>query len=281
MVFVCDLVLIICDLSNMKSFLKSLIFISFFALIIASQIFSDGAKAKMEKPSPLVMPAKVAEIIDLGLNNAAADLYWLAAIQYFGDWQDDNYTKLVNYIKAANELDPKFSYPYAFGALILPSLGQTDEAIAIAKDGIANSDPDYRIPYYLAVTYFLNKQDYTSAAYYFDLAARTPGAPDNVKTISASFNSRPDLRSQSIAIWTSIYENTNDEVVRERAKAYILHYEILNLLENAAAQYNKMTGSYPQNIEDLVSTKILKAIPADPFSFSYYIDSEGRARIKN
>ncbi|MFA7244054.1 MAG: hypothetical protein WC080_02095 [Patescibacteria group bacterium] len=256
-----------------------IIFILLSVLVIATQIFSDGAKAETKKPSPLVMPAKVIEFVDLGLKNAAADLNWLASIQYFGDWQDDDYAKLTAYIKATNELDPKFSYPYAFGAIILPGLGKTNDAIAIAKDGIANSDPDYRIPYYLAVTYFLNKQDYANAAYYFDVAARTAGAPDNVKAISASFNSRPDLRAQSIAIWTSIFENSNDEVIQERAKAYIIHYEILNILEVAAEEYKNKTGNYPANIEDLVTAKILTAVPKDPFGFTYLIDNDGRARI--
>ncbi len=263
----------------MKFFLKSLIFAILIAIVIVSQVFSDGGKSKTEKPSPFLLPAKVVAASDLGLHSAAADIAWIGMIQYFGDWQDDNYQKLGDYIRLANALDSKFSYPYAFGALILPTLERTDEAIEVAKAGIENADPDYRIPYYLAVTYFLNKQDYQNAAFYFDLASRTKGAPDNVKAISASFNSRPDLRAQSIAIWTSIYENSNDEVVQERAKAYIIHYEILNILEAAAREYKKDTGNYPANIEDLVTAKILTAVPADPFGFKYYIDSDGRARI--
>lgn len=265
----------------MKLFLKLTIIASLIALVISSQIFSDASKEKTEKPSPFVIPTKVVLAADLGLHNAASDIAWLSAIQYFGDWQSDGYAKLVDYIKAVNELDPKFSYPYAFGTLILPELGKSDEAIEIAKAGIDKADPDFLIPYYLAVTYFIEKKDYENAAYYFDLAARTKGAPDNVKAISASFGGRPDLRAQSIAIWTSIYENSSDEVVRERAKAYVIHYEILNLLENAAAQYKTKNGIYPQNIDDLVSAKILRAIPDDPFGFKYYIDEEGRARIKN
>ena len=265
----------------MKLFLKLTIILLLFALVIISQFFSDTAKEKLEKPSPFVISAKVVMAADLGLHNAASDIAWLSAIQYFGDWQDDNYAKLADYIKLANDLDPKFSYPYAFGALILPELGKTDEAIEIAKSGIDKADPNWQIPYYLAVTYFLEKKDYQNAALYFDIASRTKDAPDNIKAISASFNSAPDLRAQSIAIWSSIYESSNDEVVRERAKSYVIHYEILNILEKAASIYKEKNGVYPENIDALVDAKILTAHPIDPLGFKYSIDSDGRARISS
>ena len=265
----------------MKIIINILLLPLLFLGVFASQYFFDINKEKQPKPSPYVLGAEVVEASDLGLDSAASSLYWLSAIQYYGDWQEDEFIKLIDYIKLSTDLDPKFSYPYAFGALMLPSLGYVDESIEIAKKGVVESDPDWRIPYYLATTYFINKDDQASAAKYFAIAADTKGAPESIIKISATFGSNPNLREQTKQIWTGIMETSDDEVVRERAEAYVYHYEILDLLEEAGKIYFETNNRYPDPLDELVNANILKAIPNSPFGFEYYVDEEGRARIKS
>jgi len=264
----------------MRTFYKTFIFIILLSVAITAQFYFDSAKAKQNKPSPLVLNSKIVETFDLGLHNAASDLYWLSAIQYFGDWQTDKYQKLDNFIETATNLDPLFSYPYAFATLSLPSVDMTDKAIEIAQKGIKEATPDWRIPFYLAAIYYTEKNDIPNAAKYFDLAANTKGAPDSLRNISASFSVRPDLRENIKNIWITMYENSNDETVKDRAKSYIYHYEILDLLEKAATIYKQKNGVFPTTSEELVQKNILKAIPTDPFGFQYEFDADGRAQIK-
>lgn len=260
--------------------LKLILIPILFAGIVLMQVFYDGQKAKATYFEPTVMKPEVVRAVDLGLHNAAADLMWLSAIQYVGGWQSRTYEKLDDYLFLSTDLDPKFSYPYAFGVLMLPSFKQTGSAIKLGEKGIANSEPDWRIPYYTATTYHIDLGDTKNAAKYFDIAARTKGAPDNIKRIAANYGSRPDLREQTKQIWIGIMENSNDEVVIERAKAYVVHYEILDLLENSVKIYKDRNGKYPEDINDLVKANILRTIPQDPFGFEYKINAEGRAEIK-
>jgi hypothetical protein len=247
---------------------------------ISFQYLFDREKKKVAAPQPYLMPASVVKAADLGLNSAAADYVWIDMIQYYGSYLGDGYKKLADYVKLANDLDPKFSYPYAFATLMLPGEGMVDEALQIGERGLVDSDPDWRIPYYMAVTYHVEKGDTAAAAKYFDIAAKTPGAPPNIQIVAASYGSRPDLREQTRLIWQSLYDNSDDEVVREHAKAYLDHFAILNVLEQAAAIYKQQKGNYPANINDLVSSGIMNYIPQDPFGFTYYIDEAGRARVK-
>lgn len=265
---------------RMPNFYKTSIFILLLAGIISSQLVFDIEKSKTKFHEPTVLSAEVLKVADLGLNNAAGDLMWLAAIQYFGGSQSPTDEKLVDYLIAAASLNPRFSYPYAFGALILPSINKTDEGIDLALKGLQDAEPNWEIPYYLATTYHLSKNDTVNATKYFDLAARTPGAPAGAQRVAATYGSRPDLRAQTEEIWQGIYETTNDEVVKERAKNYIIHYEILNLLERAALEYKNENGTFPASVDDLVNAKILKIVPVDPFGFRYTIDITGRADIK-
>lgn len=248
--------------------------------MISVQYFTDQDRKRIPYTEPLVFRPEIVQAADLGLHNAAADLMWLTAIQYFGGGESRTSEKLVDYLFLSTDLDPQFAYPYAFGALLLPAFGQVDQGIEIAKKGVANNVPDYRIPYYLATTYYINKDDPANAAKYFDLAAHTPGAPDGIKKVTANFGSRADKRSKTIAIWEGIYTTTNDEVVRERAKNYILHLELMDFLEQAATQYFKINNKYPTTPQNLVDTRILTAVPPDPFGFEYVFNETGQAQIK-
>jgi len=264
----------------MKKLLTSTLLIIFLGLIAATQYLYDEEKSKRPKPSPYVLSAEVVRAANLGLDNAASDLIWLSAIQYFGDWQTDEYQKIDDYIFLANELDPKFSYPYAFGVLILPSVNMADEAIKIGEKGLKNIQNDWRIPYYMATTYHINKEDQANALRYFDIAAHTKDAPDNIKVVASVYGSNSDMRDKSKAIWQGIFDNSNDEVVKERAYNYILHYEILELLEVAGEKYKEKTGNYPTDLEQLVSENILKEIPKDPLGFELLMTETGRVTIK-
>lgn len=264
----------------MKNIKNTIILLVLFAGIIFSQRFFDTARAKESKASPYVPSSDVIKAIDLGLHSAASSFYWLASIQYIGDWQTDNYVKMDQYLELATNLDPKFSHPYAYGVLVLPSLDKLGQAIKLGEKGVAEADKDWEIPYYMATDYHMFKSDSKNAAKYFDLAAKTPGAPDNIAWVAANYGSRPDLRAQTISIWQGIADGSNDPEIKKRAEIYIYHFELMNFLEEAAVQYKTAYGVYPDPIEKLVEGKILKEIPQDPLGYKYYIESDGRARIK-
>lgn len=264
----------------MKRFFSYITFLVLFASVTGVQYFSDLDRKKIPYTEPLVFQPEIVRAADMGLHNAASDLMWLTAIQYLGGGETNSYEKLDDYLLLSTELDPKFAYPYAFGALLLPAFGQVDKGIEIALKGIDNNIPDYRIPYYLASTYWLEKDDPINAAKYFDIAAHTPGAPDGIKKVAANFGSRGDKRAKTIAIWEGIYTTTKDEVVKERAQNYLIHLELLTLLDEASLQYYKINKKYPTTPQDLVDARILRAVPPDPFGFEYTFDTEGKAQTK-
>ncbi len=260
--------------------LKSFSLIILLSIAVVTQVIYDGEKSRRPKLSPYVLPTEVVKAADLGLHNTASDLIWLSAIQYFGDWQTDKYQKIDDYILLANELDPKFSYPYAFGVLILPSVNMTDQALEIGQRGLENIDDDWRIPYYMATTYHISKNDQENALKYFDISANTPGASDNIKLIAITYGSNANMRLKSKAVWQGIFDNSKDEVVKEKAYNHVLHYEILDFLEKAAEKYKEKFGNYPSDLEQLVSENILVELPIDPLGFELAITTGGRIVIK-
>ena len=250
--------------------------IALLVVIVTTQYYFDIQK-KTRPVMPLnTIPVEIIKMVDLGLHSAAASLMWIYTIQQVTDYPEE----LPKLIRTINKLDPRFSYPYAFGALILPAFGMNSQAVELAKQGISDADPDWRIPYYLATTYHIFLKDRKNAALYFDMAAKTSDAPENIKIIASRYGTSKNVREQTKTIWESIYENSNDELVKENAKAHLIHIETVELLEKAVSIYKQKLGKYPENISDLVSVKILKAIPPSPFGLEFYLDAGGRVLVK-
>ncbi|HOX41689.1 MAG TPA: hypothetical protein PK263_05890, partial [bacterium] len=226
-------------------------------------------------PSPTLLKS-----IDLGLHNAAGDLFWLASIQYYGSSAYGPFPKLKNYLILATDLNPRFSYPYAFAALTLPAEKETDAAIALGKKGLEFADQNWRIPYHLAITYHTKRNDRTEAARYFAIAANNADAPDSIRKMAAFYNSNTDNRVVTKQIWQNIADTSTDEVTRQRAEDYVYHFELLDLLEKASTMYKQKTGNYPGSLDDLVGINVISSKPIDPLGVEITFDQNGKIVIE-
>ena len=244
--------------------------------MISLQYYFDAEKINRRPIPPVILPAQAIKLSDLGLHSAASTLMWIYTIQQIATHPQ----KLPEMIKSVNNIDPGFSYPYAFSTLVLPSVGFLEQAIEIGKTGIDKADPDWRIPYYLATTYHIFLKDRKSAAFYFDIAANTAGAPENIKSISARYGASTDNRDQTKQIWISIYETSDDEIVLERARNYIIHFEIMEALEKALNLHRQKYGYYPKDLNDLVTKKILKEIPKSPLGVKLGLKANGEITVE-
>lgn len=246
------------------------------ALIAGAQGMADRQKTSAPPMALEPLPASVLSGATLGLRSAAASLLWLQTIQYIGG-SGGGLLGVGDTIEEVVALDPKFSYPYAFAVLLLPSQGKeaAAQAIALGKAGIAQNLGDWRIPYYLAMTYHITFKDTANAALYMNMAANTPGVPEGIKLSAHNYGLRSDLREETKQIWVAIYENSADEVVRAQAKDNIEHISIMQLLEQAIAVYKNARGVYPTDLSQLVEAGILPQIPSDPFGIRFGINEEG------
>jgi len=206
-----------------------------FLAVLISHYFYGNAHAERPIVPLASLPAPVIKTIDLGLHGAAASLLWVKITQDVYTWLGENTNQtLRSDISLVNALDPKWSYPYAFAAIMLPGFNQTKEAIALGEAGMRDALPDWRIPYYLAIAYHTDK-DRANAAKYFNLAAETEGSPENTKKVAATYGTGMNAREEMRQIWTTIAESSEDESVRERAKLAIEYIDYLDQLDRAKA----------------------------------------------
>lgn len=244
--------------------------------IAFAQVVYDRHKPDVPAQAPKTLPASILSSATLGLRSAAASLLWLQLIQNLG-YVYGSAEDIHSYIDTITTLDPQFSYPYAFGILMMPSTAENAErAIALGKVGLERNLHDWRIPYYMGTLYHLVLDDKKNAALYFAQAAHTPGVPEKVALFAKTYRQSGSGREQTKGIWQSIHDSSADEVVRAQAQDALQHIAVMELLEQSIVIYRRTYGTYPSRIEELVEKKILRALPEDPFNIRYRVGPDGQ-----
>lgn len=264
---------------------RSLLLLALVASIIGTQVWYDRQTLRRPRVELPPLSFQFIKTLNLGLNSATASFLWIQTIIHL-PFLRRGYERFSHNLELINNLDPKFSFPYAFTVLVLPTVSSQklpnkfEETARIGERGIREADPDWQIPFYLAVMYLVDLKDRGSATKYFDITARTPGVTPNIKSVSINFGTSPLLREEIKKIWTALYEDAPDEETRERAKNYVIRIEIIELLDAGIAAYKERHGKGPEQIEDLVRGGVLTKIPNDPYEYKFFIDEFGQAAVK-
>ncbi len=254
-------------------------------VVVLLQYEYDATKVPLPSSSgPSGVSPLMIRLADFGFDPAVASFMWATTMPEVIDLfrGRTEYLKDVAFVSA---VDPKMSYPYAFSVLTMPAVPKKDfpdglkDAMAIGQQGLANGDPDWRIPYYMAMNYYLGMNDEKDALWYFDLAARTPGVPQFAERFSLNFGIGSNQRQTTEQLWETIASSTNDEFTKQRAEAYISHLADLDYLQSAAATYKERYGMYPTSTNELVAKNIIPAVPLDPFGFTFIINKDGTSGV--
>jgi hypothetical protein len=173
----------------------------------------------------LYLPSgKFVEELSLGYREVVADVIWLNAVQYYGEFRkgghDLRYFRgLIDIVTA---LDPHFVFAYVFGALIISEdAGAFDEGVDILKSGMARNPTSWQLPFEIAFLNFVNRRDNALAARYFELASQMPGAPEYTERFAAFVYSKAGDSEASIRLWEEYKEHAENAFLKELAERYI------------------------------------------------------------
>src|SRR6185436_1183424 len=187
----------------------------------------------------LYLNDKTARRISLGFNGLAADWYWMRSLQYVGtkignhqgdirldDLSNLNLKLLVPLLETSTTLDPEFTEPYEYAAVVLPSM-DVQQAIRLTEKGI-NANPNaWRLYHHLGYIYWRQGQ-YQLASETYARGAQIPGAPAWMEAMKAKLLSEGGSRSTAREIYTRMYEQSSDEQVREMARKHLMQLDSLD-----------------------------------------------------
>lgn len=254
------------------------------ALVVLLQVEYDATKVTLPSSDVQTISPFMVRILDMGFHPAVASFLWATTMPEVLDLWNKK-TEYFTDLAFVNGVDPKLSYPYAFSVLTLPAVPASDDpqavaqAEAIGRQGLADADADWRIPYYMATNEFLYAKNDELAAEYYNLAAQTPGVPAYAERFSLNFGIETKQRQKVEQLWETIKDSTNDPDEKARAQAFIDHLEDFDYLDAASAMYKKDFGVFPTSTAELVQKGIIPSVPVDPFGFTFIIQADGTSAI--
>ncbi len=258
-----------------------------FAAAVGFQIGADRARSADRGASVLYLPNEhLLKYATAGLNTVIADFLWLHCIQYVAieNRAARNFTWLETMVFTVGRLDPHFKDAFRYGAMFLSAL----KADAVASSnllhiGIPENPRAWELPYELGMNYLMNRKNEPDArryaAYYLGMSASTGLANEFVAVVAAKLQSENNLDNVETDMWLNMRESP-DEVLRELAERKLKEMEIRKLipiLNGASAEYHKLTGRWPETIDDLKAVKIVDGDPPEPLGGHYFFGPDGKA----
>jgi tetratricopeptide (TPR) repeat protein len=210
----------------------------------------------------------VAKRAALSYQGIAADLYWIRALQHFGNERlkppghARNYSLLYPLLDLTTTLDPYFSIAYRFGAIFLGEAypggpGRPDLAIALLEKGIAAQPEKWQYVQDLGFVYYWHLRDFKAAAATFQRAADMPGAPSWLRPLAAVTLAEGGQRSASRALWQQLAQS-DEEWLRTSAALRLAQLDAMDIME-AWRRYRRDRGVTPP-------------LPNDPSGTPFVID---------
>jgi len=187
-------------------------------------------------------------------NALAADAYWIRAIQYYGGTKRrltsnplapepppmiaaaDEYRELYPLLNMTTSLDLRFNIAYRFGAVFLAEPypggpGRPDLAITLLEKGLRERPDKWEYMEDIGFVHYWYRQDYRSAAEWFDKASRVPGAPWWLKSLAATTLIQGGDRGSSRTMWQAIRQSAEVEWLRRDAERRLIQLQALDQID--------------------------------------------------
>jgi hypothetical protein len=253
--------------------------------------------------------------ITAGYNALAADLYWIRAIQYYGDIklkQGDaalalkhkqqgsavpargssrdapvDYSLLYPLLDLTTSLDPRFNIAYRFGAIFLAEAypggaGRPDLAVALLEKGLRERPDRWEYMQDIGFVYYWWVHDYRTAADWFNRASQMPSAPWWLRSLAATTLAEGGDRRSSRTMWEAIHQSAEIDWLRhdaERRLSQLTALDQIDALQNLVDHLTKRDGAPPAGWTPLLGGHPLSGVPVDPAGTPYEIDASGRVRL--
>jgi tetratricopeptide (TPR) repeat protein len=234
--------------------------------------------------------------MSLGFNGLAADWYWMRALQYVGrkiakyegnvqldDMRPVGLTLLAPLLDSATTLDPQFIPVYEYGAVVLPAV-DVDAAVNLVKKGIAANPSAWRLYHHLGYIYW-QRARFQEAAEAYRQGGQIKDAPAWMSAMAAQMASQGGSRATAREIYSRMFEQTDDEKMRELAAKRLLQlqsWDERDALRRLLAAFRARAGRCPTSWRELAP--VLRAArmqmdmsgaPLDPSNAAYVLTGDG------
>ncbi len=259
-----------------------------FACTVVAQRHMDALRHDTFHDELLSMPNEhLLGHFTAGMDSVIADVLWIKFIRYTSEHfkGDGKFTWLNHMAGMITRLDPYFVAAYRYGGMFLAALDANDSAsIDLLKRGMARNPESWELPYEISMTYLLNRAaDPASpvhAAQFLAMAVETGHAPQFVAETAVSLQSAHNLADVERRMWEATRAN-GDPFMRGLAERKLIEIglrDACDRLDQAVSMYTQRFNRAPASLADLVTQRIIEAVPVDPLGGTFLLDSNGKAQ---
>lgn len=241
------------------------------AVVVTTQRWLEtNPRPALQEESLYISGASVKHLrmASMGFNGLVADYYWMRALQYVGRkasaverFRLDNLASLdlkllAPLLDAVTTLDPQFMTAYEFGAVVLPTVSDTDsdqDAIALLKKGIEANPGTWKLHHHLGYIHW-QRNDLKSAAEAYAEGSRQLGAPAWMRVMSARMASEGGSRELAREIYFRIFENSTDDQIKRTVELRLLQldsFDRQDLIRRFLNHYLRKNGECAQTWKSL------------------------------
>ena len=243
-----------------------------------------------QKEELLLRSGAMLKRVSLGYDSLLGDVYWTRTVQYYGSRigkPGEKFELLWPLLDITTTLDPRLVVAYRFGAIFLSEpaptgADQPDLAVELARRGVAANPDSWELSSDLGFLYYWHLRDYEKASAAYLQGSKIPNAPTWLKMMAAQVAEKGNSFSNSLAIWSELYETTQNEKVKKSAFQHLRSLHALQgtfELNKLSERYRKQYGSYPASMKQLYERGLLRGLPQDPAGFPYIFGADGKAQL--
>lgn len=274
-------------LMAMESQARKFLAASVFAAIVAAYFVSTATVKDMpRKKASDEINVAISPIVQIVLSGGdsflAANLaVFRATIVAIQDLDPADYSTLAKVQDDASRLNPAQEDNYYIAQGVLPWVGEHRTAIDILTRASHARSGDFLPPYFLGFDYMYFEGKFEEAGHYYRLAAdRVDGKNrDALLNNAAKFMEKGEDPEMAIQFINGLIKSTRNQTLKQFLYARVIRLERLIMLREAAAKYEQQFHRPPSQLNDLVESGILKALPTDPLGVGYHLDEKGVPQI--
>lgn len=231
-----------------------------------------------------IMPSRFIKTASLEFEGIVSDFLYLKIATYIGgkimDKEKIASSEADFFYQTADvitDLDPWFWDAYLMSSMLLAwDFNRFDLANALLKKATQNRDWDFNPPYHLGFNYYYFLRDTQNASHYLMKAAERGGGPDFLVPLATRLSVYESRLEPAIQLLSKQLETTVDPVMRKHLKTRLESIIILDKLEKKVREYKSIYDNYPKKLTDLITAKLIRRLPADPYGGQFYVLPNGR-----
>jgi hypothetical protein len=240
----------------------------------------------VDRPGLLYLTSNaISKRVVLDYDAVAADMYWIRALQHFGEERLSppehvrTYALLYPLLDLATTMDPYFSIAYRFGAIYLGEPypggpGRPDLAIALLKKGLAAQPAKWQYMMDLGFVYYWHLHDYKAAATAFQSASTMPGAASWLRPLAAVTLAEGGHRNASRQLWQEL-KGSEEAWLRDSATLRLAQLDAMDVIEALQGRVKLFQGAHPGEPvtwDRIVAARLLPGIPVDSSNTPFVLD---------